>query len=117
MNTPVRILLFFVLPIIAVLAWPPDYLIGLPGATLAAAVLIAAVGVFVLLGRSAALTLAIFLMGLNTIVRVMMFFPHFTTNSGALDWTFVIASIISIALSMWVLLRLDRPDVRVLMVS
>jgi hypothetical protein len=117
MSIPFRILIYFIVPVLAVLAWPLEYLTGQPWVAVSGVVLIVAVGAFVFLGRSAALTLAIFIMGLNAIVRLMMFFPHIMTNSGVVDWPYVITSLISIALAIWAVLRLDRPDIRVMMVA
>jgi hypothetical protein len=67
-------------------------------------------------GRSLALTLLIFLQGFNVIVRLMMFWPHFTNNSGNVDILYVLTSILSLALSAYLVLRLDKVDVRVQMI-
>lgn len=117
MNPITRILLFLILPIIAVLAYPPDLLLnGLP-LIAATVVMFAGLGFLVWRGRSLALTLSIFLQGLNIIVRLMMFFPHATTTDGQLVLPFAIATIFGMALSFYLMLRLDQGDVRIQMVA
>jgi hypothetical protein len=74
-------------------------------------------GYLLLTGRSRALTLMIFLMGLNAIVRLMMFFPKVTYTDGSLNPMFGLTSIISVGLSIYLVLRLDRVDVRKTMVK
>ncbi len=114
MKTGLKFLLFFLLPIIAVLLFPPSTLSGgLP-------VLVVAIVSFGLLafavwrGRSWALVLAIFLQGFNAIIRLMMFLSHAVpANSGGQpDIPYIITSLLSIALSVYLVLRLDRVDVR-----
>jgi hypothetical protein len=115
-----RILLFILLPLIAPLLIPPGILLTNPGlALLPVAIAISAVpvGWLVYRGNSTALTLAIFLQGLNVIIRLMMFFPHLLNQTGSIDILWVVASLLSMGLSMYLALRLDRTDVRVLMVT
>jgi hypothetical protein len=117
MQNSKRILLFFVLPALAPLLYPPDWLGGQVWIGFALAVLLfVALGFALMRGRSTALTLSIFLQGLNVIIRLMMFFPHAAPSLGVLDIPFIIASLLSIGLSMYILLRLDQVDVRVQMV-
>ncbi len=116
MQTSKRILLFFVLPVIAPLLYPPSWMGGqIWIGFVLAALLFIALGFALARGRSTALTLSIFLQGLNVIVRLMMFFSHSAPSAGAVDIPFIVASLLSIGLSTYVLLRLDKVDVRVLM--
>jgi hypothetical protein len=120
MTTVKRILLFFLLPFIAPLLIPPAILQSNPGLALLPVVIGVSsipVGFFVNRGSSTALTLSIFLQGLNVIIRLMMFYPHILTPSGSIDILWVVASLLSMAISMYLVLRLDRTDVRVLMVT
>jgi hypothetical protein len=118
MNQIQRILLFFVLPLLATVLLPPEYFGGAAFlVVIPLVILMAVLGYFLLRGRSTALTLMIFVLGFNVIVRLMMFFPHFTQINGSVDFLFVISSVASIALSTYMLLRLDRVDVRVQMVK
>jgi hypothetical protein len=121
MNTNMRILLFFVLPIIAPLLYPPALLVGaLPG-VITAVVVFLAIGFLMWRGRSLALTFSIFLQGFNVIIRLMMFFSQSvarTSEGGArVDWPYLILSLLSIALSLWLLLRLDHNDVHAQMIG
>ena len=115
MSTTKRFLLFILLPVIALLSYPPS-LIG--GGILLIAIMAA---LFVLLGwalwtgRNAALTFSIFLHGINVVVRTMMFFSQAIPKDAPANIPFIITSIIGIALSMYLLLRLDMSDVRITM--
>lgn len=113
-----RILLFFVLPIIAVLLYPPQWLVS--GLAILPFVLILFIGLGWLLmrGRSLALTLSIFIQGFNVIIHLMMFYPHIIdVTTSQFDFTYMITSLAGLVLSMYLMLRLDQPDVRVTMVT
>jgi hypothetical protein len=124
MKTYMRVLLFFVLPLIAPMApffYPPALLLeALPGIAVAV-VLFALLGVLLWQGRSLALSFSIFLQGFNVITRVMMFFSTAVTRSGSgqftVDVPYIVLSVLSIALSLWILLRLDRVDVHAQMIT
>lgn len=127
MSQNQRILLYFVLPTLAPLLFPPDWLASLvmSGGSLSVTgliLLLLVVGLFIFLGyllmrgSSTALTLSIFLQGLNVIVRLMMFFPH-VFEQGTFSPLYVVSSILSIGLSMYLLMRLDKVDVRSTMVK
>jgi hypothetical protein len=127
MNQTQRFLLYFVLTALAPLLFPPDVLAGMvaPSGGLSLAgiifivlylVLFIGLGVLLMRGRSNALTLSIFLQGLNVIVRLMMLFPRVYTQ-GEFNTVFVITSFLSMALSMYLLLRLDKVDIRSTMVQ
>ncbi len=127
MSQNQRILLYFVLPTLAPLLFPPDWLASLVMSSGSLSItglilLLLVVGLFIFLGymlmrgRSTALTLSIFLQGLNVIVRLMMFFPH-VYEQGKFSPLYVVFSILSIGLSMYLLMRLDKVDVRSTMVK
>ncbi len=111
-----RILIFFILPIIAILCYPPQILAGgLP--VIGVAVLIfLLLGWLLLSGYSTVLTLSIFMQGMNVIVRIMMVFSNAVRN-GSFDLPFVGFNLIGIFLSLYLLLRMDRVDVRTMMVT
>jgi hypothetical protein len=115
MNNITRILFFFVLPLIAVLSYPPDIFLSNENGVyllLFVAVVFALLGIMLYRGSSRALTLSIFIQGLNVIIRIMMFFPHSVPRPGVFNWTYIIFSILGLALSSYLLLRLDRADIR-----
>jgi len=117
MQPSQRILLFFVIPAIAPLLFPLDWIQGIWIGVGLALLLFVALGFALTRGRSTALTLSIFLQGLNVIVRLMMFFPHAVSASGLADFPFIITSLLSMGLSIYLVLRLDKGDVRVQMVK
>jgi membrane associated rhomboid family serine protease len=119
MNNITRLLLFFVLPLIAVLSYPPA-IFSAGGGTY---ILIFVVVVFALLGfmlyrgSSRALTLSIFIQGMNVIIRIMMFFNQAVPSPGQINWSALFFSIIGLALSTYLMLRLDKPDIRARLVT
>lgn len=112
-----RFLFFFLLPIVGVLSYPPAILLpGLP-VIVFAILLFAGLGWLLWRGRSLALTFSIFLQGLNVIIRLLMLFPSTTTTSGQVDWAYLAFHVFGLALSFYLMLRLDQVDVRVQMVT
>ena len=59
-----------------------------------------------------ALTLCIFVQGMNVIVRFLILFPQATTE-GSANWLFIITSLLAIALSSTILYVIDQPNVQV----
>lgn len=115
MTTIDRILFFFVLPIVAVLLYPPALLFSGIGVLLVVVALFVGLGILLLRGRLLALTFSIFLQGLNVIIRLMMFWNNGIDRNGVANIPFIVTSILGIVLSVWLLMRLDRQDVRVSM--
>jgi hypothetical protein len=107
-----RILLFFVLPTLAPLLLPLDTLSSGIGAVIFAAGLLLASGYFLYIGKPLALTFSIFLQGLSFIVRLMLFFSTSVSEQGVIDWAFTITSLLSLALSFYLVFRLDEVDIR-----
>lgn len=108
-----RALLFVILPALAVLIYPPAWLSGGIAIIVLAVAFFIFLGVMLWRGRSVALTFSIFLQGMNVIIRLMMFFSRSVTEAGVVDVAFIIASLIGMALSIYLLLRLDKSDIRV----
>jgi len=117
MSTLQRILFFFVLPIISPLFLPPQILQNGFVGIIVEIILFAILGFFLLRGQSTALTLTIFIQGLNAIVRIMMLFPRANYTDGTANFIYIFTSLVSIALSIYLVLRLDRVDVRTQMVK
>ena len=116
MSTAQKILFFFVLPFVSPLLFPPDMLISGWVAIPVALLLFTSLGFLLMRGSSTALTLAIFLQGLNVIVRLMMLYPH-VYERGQFDIMWLLTSLLSIGISSYLVIRLDRTDVRVTMVT
>jgi hypothetical protein len=117
MKPSQRLLLFIILPIIAILFFPPETLLSGLGVILVALAAFVLLGVMEWRGVTWALVLSIFIQGVNVIVRLMLFLRHAVpVAEQPPDILFIITSLVSIALSLWLMLRLDRVDVRVTMV-
>ncbi len=107
-----RILLFFVLPTLAPLILPPQILLSGIGAVAVVAAFLLASGYFLYRGEPQALTLVIFLQGLNVIVKMMLFFSTSVSEKGVVNIAFAISALLSIGLSLYLLFRLDSADIR-----
>lgn len=114
-----RLLLYAVLQILPLLILPPSMLFSATGINLGSVfMLVTLIVVFALLGwgllrgREWALTLSILLQGMNVIVRLMMVFPNAVSKQGVWDIALIIAFLVSIGVSAWFMMRLDRPDIR-----
>jgi hypothetical protein len=112
-----RLLFLLIFQVIPLLLFPPSLLVkGLPLIGFMV-VLYILLGWAILRGRSWALTLCIFLQGLSAIIRLMMFLPNTVNKAGVFDYTYAIFSLVSIGLSIWLVFRLDRSDVRSFIVA
>lgn len=116
MNNNQRVLLFLLLPLLAPLLYPPETLEGSLPLILVAVLLFLGLGILLWRGYRLALVLSIFIQGLNVIVRLMMFFPHAKSSIGEYDIPYIVTSLLSMALSWYLLMRLDSTEVRVEMV-
>ena len=121
MPTRQKLLLLYIFQIIPLLIYPPATLksgIVLVGIL---AVIFILLGFGLRLGRNWALSLSLTLQGFNVVVRLLMVFPNalMRLSSGAFvyDLSYIALSVVSIALSLFFLLRLDRPDVRATFVA
>lgn len=116
MKTFERVLFFFILPILAVLLYPPSMLGAGAGVLVVALVLFAILGYLLWRGFSLALTFSIFVQGMNVIIRLMMFFTSSFSDKGEANIVAIITVLAGLALSFYLLLRLDRQDVRLQMI-
>ena len=111
-----RFLFFIVLPIVAIFCYPPALL--MKGATVIGVVVIGFIllGILLWSGRSLALTFAIFMQGLNVIVRIMMIFSNSMDKAGKFDALVASTMLLGLVISLFLVLRLDRLDVRQTMI-
>ncbi len=116
MKTFERILFFFILPIVAVLLYPPKTLGAGAGVLAVVLVLFAILGYLLWRGFSLALTFSIFVQGMNVIIRLMMFFNSSVSAQGEANFVAIITILAGLALSFYLLVRLDRQDVRIQMI-
>jgi hypothetical protein len=107
-----RIILLFVLPTLAPLILPPDILLTSILTVLVAAAAFLATGYLVYRGMPRALTLLIFMLGVNFITRLMMFFSTAVSAQGVINWPFTITSLLSLCISFYLVFRLDQVDIR-----
>ncbi len=116
MSTLERILIFYILPVVAVLLYPPQMLVRGIGVLAVVVVLFILLGVLLQQGRSLALTFSIFVQGLNVIIRLMTFWNNGFSREGVPNVAFIITCLLGLALSFWLLVRLDHQDIRVQMI-
>jgi len=114
MKTGLKVLLFFLLPVVAVILFPPATLTGALPVIAVTVVSFGLLAYAIWRGRNWALVLAVFIQGFNAIIRIMMFLSHAVPAKaeGQPDIPYIIASLLSIILSVYLVLRLDRVDVR-----
>lgn len=123
MTASKSFLIYYLLPIVALLSYPPTLLFS--NFSIGVVLLLGLViGLFIILGillqkgRSSALTLAIFLQGLNVIIRLMMLFPNaYNASEQVFNWPYVFFNLFGMIISFYLMLRMDRSDIRVLMVA
>lgn len=121
LSQPLAIIIILLLQIIPLLMFPPDVFVPtsqvwwLP-AILVICVLVANFQIIVRRSHSVNPWLLIgFAQGFNVISRLMMVWPNatVTTEAGvAVDWVYVILTIISIAVSWWLLIYTEKPEIR-----
>ncbi len=111
-----RILFFLVLPTLAVLFYPPALLASAGTNLLIVVAVFLLIGFFLWRGNPQLLTFSIFIQGMNAVVRLMLFFSHAVSKQQVPDVPFAITSLIGLAISIYLIMRLDRSDVRVAMI-
>lgn len=116
MSVLKKVLFFFLLPAIGMVFYPPSVI----GSAFSA---IGIVFLFFLIlaailwrGYSKALTFMIFLNGMNVIVRIMMLLSTAVSEEGVIDFSFLLFGIAGAALSFYMMMRLDKVDVRQTMI-
>jgi hypothetical protein len=119
-NNP-KLFLIYLFQIIPLLIYPPETLkSGLVFVGIMI-VIFALLGYGLWRGRTWALSLSLTLQGFNVIVRLMMLFPNalmrLSDGGFVFDLSYIAFGVVSIALSLFFLLRLDRPDVRATIVG
>lgn len=115
------LLTIYILQIIPLLIYPPETLksggiiIGIM------VVVFALLGYGLWRGRNWALSLSLTMQGFNVVARLLMLFPNSLIGGagGTFEFNFlyIVLSVVSIGLSLFFLLRLDRPDVRATIVG
>jgi hypothetical protein len=110
---PTVVTLVGILQFIPTLLLPPELLLSVsPVLLVFPLAFFAFLGWAMLTLRGWALTLCIFVQGLNVIARLLILFPQAFSAQGP-DWPFVATSLAAILLSALVLVAMDRPRVQV----
>lgn len=111
-----KLLFFFILPILGFLFYDPAIL----GKALVLIAIVTAffvmVGLLLMRGYSTILTFAIFLNGMNVIVRLLMLVSTTFTKNGVFQPGFAIFTFSGLAISFFLMLRLDKVDIRKTMI-
>jgi len=115
MKIWLKVLLLFVLPTLALISYPPKTIVSGWIAMLLVLAMIIFLGFRIIRGNSLALTFTIFLQGMNVIVRMMMFFNNSLPKNGTADYVYAITCILGMIISFYLIMRLDRVDVRSLL--
>ncbi len=116
MSMVKKIFLFFVLPIFGVLFYDLSTLIKTPILIAIVIAFFVFVGIMLIKGYETALTFAIFLNGMNVIMRLLMVLSNAVSDQGEFQPNFVIFTLVGMAISFFLMLRLDKVDVRKTMV-
>ena len=111
-----KILLFFVLPILGILFYDPAILVNAIPVMSIVVVFLLIIGFLLMKGYSTVLTFAIFLNGMNVIVRLLMIISTAFSEDGVFNTGFTIFTFLGMAISFYLLLRMDKVDVRKTMV-
>jgi hypothetical protein len=115
MKTWLKVLLLFVLPTLGLISYPPKTIISGWIAMVLVLALILFLGYRILRGDRLALTFIILLQGMNVIIRLMMFYNNSLPKNGTLDVAYMITNLIGTLISFYLVIRLDRVDVRSLL--
>ncbi len=116
MSTFKKVIFFFILPVVAVLFYQPSILSSAFSLLWVVLLIFFGLGFLLWQGYSKALTFMIFLNGMNVIIRLMMLLSTAFNNLGAFNPLFTIFGFGGAAISLYLVLRLDKVDVRQYMV-
>jgi hypothetical protein len=115
MSNKLKFAPIYFLQFIPVMIYPPATFQGGWAVILVVIAALLALGYFLMLGRSWALKMSIFIQGLNIIIRLMMGIAHAARPEnlgGGFDGVLIITSLLGILISGWFLFRLDQPDIK-----
>ena len=111
-----KVLYYFLLPAIGMVFYPPSIIssaYSVIGIVFLVFLILAAI---LWRGHSKALTFMIFLNGMNVIVRIMMLLSTAISKEGVIDTSFLLFGLAGAAISFYMMLRLDKVDVRQTMI-
>jgi hypothetical protein len=115
MSNNLKFAPIYFLQFIPIIIYPPSVFQGGWVVILVVAACLLALGYFLMMGRSWALKLSIFVQGLNIIIRLMMGIAHAARPEnlgGGFDGALIVTYLLSILISGWFMFRLDEPDIK-----
>lgn len=112
MSKFLRVLLFFILPVIGTMFYQPSLLRSAISVIGVALIFFIGLGLLLWRGYSKALTFMIFINGMNVIVRIMMVLSTSFNKEGVFNPAFTLFGIAGAVISFYLMLRLDKIDVR-----
>jgi len=112
MSTFKKVIFFFILPVIGVLFYEPATLASAFSLLWVVLLVFFLLGFLLWQGYAKALTFMIFLSGMNVIVRLMMLLSTAFNNEGVFNPAFAIFGFLGAAISFYLVLRLDKVDIR-----
>lgn len=107
-----KVLFFFLLPAIGMVLYPPSVIGNAYSVIGIVFIFFLVLGIILWRGFSKALTFMIFVNGMNVIVRIMMLLSTTVSKEGVFNLPFVIYGVGGAAISFYMMLRLDKADVR-----
>ncbi|NPV41290.1 MAG: hypothetical protein HPY72_08115 [Anaerolineae bacterium] len=112
MSTFKKVFFFFILPIIGVLFYEPATLASVFSLLWVVLLVFFLLGFLLWQGYAKALTFMIFLSGMNVIIRLMMLLSTAFSEAGVFNPSFTIFGLLGAAISFYLVLRLDKVDIR-----
>jgi hypothetical protein len=107
-----KVMFFFLLPAIGVVLYPPSVIGSAYSAIGVVFLFFLVLAAILWRGRSKALTFMIFVNGMNVIVRIMMLLSTTVNSAGVINTPFLLYGIAGGAISFYMMMRLDKVDVR-----
>jgi len=112
MGTFKKVFYFFILPLVAVLFYQPATLSAALSLLWVVVLVFLIMGLLLWYGYFKALTFMIFINGMNVIIRLMMLLSTSFNDQGVFNPSFTIFILVGAALSLFLVLRLDKVDMR-----
>jgi hypothetical protein len=109
-----RLIGVLLLQILAVILYPPQYLINVPqSGIMPAALILLFIMTFTatnlgVLAPSAGRESLVMIQGLNILVRILLFFPGLNVLAGPWQWLYVICILAGIVLSWYMIIKMEK---------
>ncbi len=115
-SRPKSLVLIAALQFITVVLLPPRMLAGIgPAVGIAVVVLFGVLGLSMLRLRPWARVAAIFVQGMNIIVRLLVLLGNVVAPEGGVDYALLGTFVLAAALSALILVEIDKPEIQMIM--